>query len=442
MPLSNVFAISIALNTVRAGAEVLGIPLIAATGITTEITAGELRAVTSTDDLEDLGFENTDPVWLAFESMVGQDEVSNGASPTTVYIGSRAAPVAQVATYSIPASPGDGNYVATINGVACTFAASGSSQAQVAAGLLAAVNASSQAAYVTATGGVTTVVVTSDAAGRPFSATATSPSSSMTLAATTANVGFYDDLDDFADYARANSLTRPYGITETSRLDAAIIEGARWAEANDNAFLPQSDDSGIPVAATTTDIASQLEDLERARTCLAYKSNDTHYLAEAVAGKLLPKEVGTYNPAWQVVAVTADILTHTQAAGIEGKNANYCEAVGGDTVYFFGRTSSGTFLDLIIARDDLDLSINNDLADLLKSEDIVPLDEPERLGACIEATIRSKAYVIPSTVVVTVPSYAEIPAGDRSNRNVPDITFTAVVRQGINTATVTGSLTL
>ena len=112
------------------------------------------------------------------------------------------------------------------------------------------------------------------------------------------------------------------------------------------------------------------------------------------------------------------------------------------TVYFFGRTSSGTFIDLIVARDDLDLAINNSLADLLKSEDIVPLDEPERLGANIEATIRSKAYVVPGTVVVDVPSYAEIPLNDRSNRNVPSITFSSVVRQGINTATVTGSLTL
>ena len=99
-------------------------------------------------------------------------------------------------------------------------------------------------------------------------------------------------------------------------------------------------------------------------------------------------------------------------------------------------------IDLIVARDDLDLAINNSLADLLKSEDIVPLDEPERLGANIEATIRSKAYVVPGTVVVDVPSYAEIPLNDRSNRNVPSITFSAVVRQGINTATVTGSLTL
>lgn len=442
MPLSNLFAITIALNTVRAGAETLGIPVIAATGITTEIPEGEVRAVTSTDDLEDLGFTNTDPVWLAFEAMTGQDEVSNGASPSSVYIGSRADPVAQVATYSIPASPADGNYTATINGVACTFAASSNTQAQVAAGLLAAVNASTQAAFVTATGGVTTVIVTSDQAGRPFSATATSPSSSMTLAATTANIGLYDDLDDFADYVRTNRLTPIYGITEPSRLDAAIIEGARWAETNDNLFLAQSDDSGIPVGATTTDIASQLQDLERARTSLLYKSNDTHYAAEAVAGKLLPKTPGTYNPAWQVVAIPDDVLTSTQHTAIANKDANLMEEIGGDTVYFYGRTSSGTFFDLIVDRDDLELSIVTNLYNLLKSEDIVPEDEPERLGANIEATIRSKAYVIPGEVEVITPSFADIPDADVSNRNVPDITFRARVRQGVNTAEITGSLTL
>lgn len=442
MPLSNLFAITIALNTVRAGAETLGIPLIAATGITTEIPAGEVRAVTSTDDLEDLGFTNTDPVWLAFEAMTGQDEVSNGASPSSVYIGSRATPVAQIATYSIPASPADGNYTATINGVACTFAASSNTQAQVAAGLLAAVNASSQAPFVTATGGVTTVVVTSDQAGRPFSATATSPSSSMTLAATTANVGLYDDLDDFADYVRTNRLTPIYGITETSRLDAAIIEGARWAETNNNLFMPQSDDSGIPVAATTTDIASQLQDLERARTSLLYKSNDTHYGAEAVAGKLLPKTAGTYNPAWQVVAIPDDVITVSQHNAIRDKDANLMEEIGGDTVYFYGRTSGGTYLDLIVSRDDLELSIRNNLASLYKSEDIVPQDEPERTGANILATINSKAYVIPGTGVVDFPTYDEIPEEDRSNRNTPAITFSARVRQGNNTVTITGELTL
>lgn len=442
MPLANVFAIAISLNTVRGGSASLGIPLIAATGITDEIPEGEVRAVTSTDDLEDLGFANTDPVWLAFESMVGQGDVSNGASPASVYIGSRATPVAQISTFAIPASPADGDYIARVNGVAATFAASSSTQGQVAAGLLAAINGTSQAAFVTASGGVTTVIVTSDAAGRPFAVAAESPGDSMTVSTGTANVGFYDDLDDFADYVRTASLARIYGVTEVSRLDPAIIEGARWVAANTNAFLPQSDDSGIVVAATTTDIASQLRDLGAARTCLSYKSNDTHYLAEAIAGKLLPKVPGTWNPAWQVLAVPADILTVTQCNTLAAKRANYVEQVGNDSVYYFGRTSSGTFLDLIVARDDLELSISNALADLLKSEDIVPLDEPERLGACIEAVIRGKAYVVPGTVSVSVPTYAEIPINDRSNRHVPGITFSAVVRQGVNTVTVTGELTL
>lgn len=443
MPISNVFSIAIALNTLRSGSPGLGIPLIAATGITAEIPAGEVRAVTSTDDLEDLGFENTDAVWLAFESMVGQDDVQNGASPDRVYVGSRETPVAQVATFSVPASPTDGTYSCVINGVACSFAASSDTQGDVAAGLLAAVNAEAQVnAYVTASGGVTTVVVTSDVAGRPFSASAVSPSDSMTVAATTENVGLYDDLDAFASYLRTNSLSPLYGITELSRTDAAGIEGARWADANNNAFHFQSDDSGIPVEATTTDIFSQLRALQRARTTGLYKSNDTHYAAEAHFGKCLPKEPGTYNPAWQTLAVTADVLTVTQVNGIKSKRGNWIEDIGGDSTYFEGRTFSNTFIDLIIDRDDLDLAIQSDLANLLKSEDIVPMDEPERLGACIEATIRGKAYVIPSSVVVSVPSYAEIPDADKSNRNVPGITFSAIVRQGINTAEIDGVLTL
>jgi hypothetical protein len=442
MPLSNVFHINIALNTVRQGAATLGIMVIAATGIDTEIPEGEVRAVTSTDDLEDLGFTNTDPVWLAFEASIGQDDVLNGSSPSSVYIGSRADPVAQVETLSIPASPGNGDYVATINGVSATFTASSSTQTQVRDGLLAAINGTSQAPFVTATSGSGTVIITSDQAGRPFSISISSPSSSMTVAHTTPNTGFYDDLDDFADYVRTNRLTPIYGVTETSRLDAALIEGARWCETNNNAFLPQSDDSGIPVAATTTDIASQLQDLERARTSLLYKSSDAHYGAEAVAGKLLSKTPGTYNPAWQVVAIPDDVITSTQHTAIKDKDANLMEEIGGDTVYFYGRTSGGTYLDLIVSRDDLELSIRNNLASLYKSEDIVPQDEPEITAANIAATIASKAYVIPGTGVVEHPTYDEIPEEDRSNRNTPGITFSARVRQGNNTVTVTGELTL
>jgi hypothetical protein len=96
---------------------------------------------------------------------------------------------AQVDNVAVPGSPGASTtYTITINGVSSSFTSSSSTQAQVVAGLVAAVNAQSGLG-VTASNHAsanTSVDLTANTAGVPFT---TSVSSGLTLTHTTANIG-------------------------------------------------------------------------------------------------------------------------------------------------------------------------------------------------------------------------------------------------------------
>lgn len=101
-------------------------------------------------------------------------------------------PVAQTQLLVTPAAPNNTTlYRVIINGVNIDYTTDGTAtQAELRDNMLAAINASSQAPYVTATTATNDILVTSDTAGLPFTISiAAGPANPLTLGAATANTG-------------------------------------------------------------------------------------------------------------------------------------------------------------------------------------------------------------------------------------------------------------
>lgn len=110
----------------------------------------------------------------------------------------------------------------TINGLAIPFTSDATpTVAEITAGLTAAINASAQAANVTAVDGTTNVVITSDAAGTAFTIAV---SANLTNVATTANVAAANDgTDVVASNSRVNAVYLYNGTTLLDQVSGSSI---------------------------------------------------------------------------------------------------------------------------------------------------------------------------------------------------------------------------
>jgi len=81
--------------------------------------------------------------------------------------------------------------------------------------------------------------------------------------------------------------------------------------------------------------------LQRANTMMLYKSNSSHRLDAAIAGKMLPTIPGDENWAWQTVAgIPADTITLAQQNALEAKRCGWVEDLGLGPTHFLGMTSA------------------------------------------------------------------------------------------------------
>lgn len=141
------------------------------------------RLYSSLAAMADDGFLTTDQIYIEAEGMFAQRP-----RPSTIMIGRRLSAVAQSYKIVVPASPDNSTaYGVRVNGVLATYTTDGSAtQAELQAGILAAINALAGATLFTATTSSNDVVVTSDQAGIGFTLTLEAgPSTPFTLAAQT-----------------------------------------------------------------------------------------------------------------------------------------------------------------------------------------------------------------------------------------------------------------
>lgn len=393
-----------------------------------------IREYTDPADMLSDGFLVSDP-----EYKYAQAVSSQAVKPEKFKIGKHTAPIAQISTISVGSVVNTTLYTATLNGVACSYTSDGSATgAEIQAGLIAAINASTQAPYLTATAGSgTDVVVTSDVAGLGFTLALTA---NLTSVATVANHSITSDIaalqavdDDW------------YGLALASKTDADIKQVAGYIETQKKIFAASSSTAGI-ITTGTTDIAYLLKALNYSRTFLLFSEDTTVGPEAAWLGRILPTDVGqaTWKFKTLVGVVSSSTLTNTQIANAQGKNCNVYVTVGGVDITTEGVCADGEYIDIVRGDDALGMTMEENVYQKLIDNDVVPYTNKgiaiAQLG--IDETLQEfvdNGFLAPDPKPTsTVPDSNDVSSGDRTARELNGVTFDARHSGAIHKVTIAG----
>lgn len=335
-----------------------------------------------------------------------------------------------IVTYT-PTVANSASYTVTLNGTLFSFVSdTDATDAEIVTGLIAAINAGSEP--VTASG-TTTLILTADVSGVPFSVKASTnlvPVYSTTETLTEALDEVQLESNDF------------YGVVSYSHVKADVLEVSAWVEANYKIFGSSSSDANIinqTLDADTTSVAKALNALGYNRTYLLYSAEAAKYPEAAWMGGEFSREAGSAT--WkfkQLVGISVDNLTTSQQSNAKSKKCNTYVPRAGVNMTQEGWMVSGEFIDIIRDTDyfksRLQTVIYSRLINLPK------IKYTDKDIAIIEAEIRSETLrAVDSGIladdpapVIFVPKAVDVAANDRANRVLPDITVTARIAGAIH----------
>lgn len=267
----------------------------------------------------------------------------------------------------------------------------------------------------------------------------------MTVAVTAAGT------EDHSDALDAIKLVSNdwYGIVDVSHAEADVLDVAAWAETQTKMYGTSSSDAGI-LAATTTDIAAQLEALGYARTHCWYSATaDTAFPEAAVFGIFVTQDPGSYTVAFKTLAgIVADDLTDTQITNALGKECNIYHAVGGVDITQEGTVAEGEYIDVIVFIDWVKARMTENIFSQLVNLPKIPFTdagiaivEGEVKGQ-IERGIDAGGFTDDPAPTVTVPAAADVTPTDKANRLLKDIKFTATLAGAVHAIEVNGFVSL
>lgn len=290
--------------------------------------------------------------------------------------------------------------------------------------------------------------VTADSAGAFFSLAYNH--ADISLALTHVDPGIEDDLD--ALLLLDNDWYALGLLGPTASTDIAIA-AATWIEANDRLYFGDTS-NGLCASAVVggggNDIADRLHSLSFKRSCVVFHPDQHSMPALRLAGRYLPKEPGSTIAKFRDLAgVVAKSFTATERVNLRAKCANWVEKTAGITMFYDGRVSKGGgsgWLDVTRDLDFLQDRLQTRVFGALASADRITYDdegfgviEAEMLAGLAESERRK---IIASGYVVTMPLLADIADGDKANRHLPDVKWSAVLRGAVQSVAIDGTISL
>lgn len=357
-------------------------------------------------------FASTSNEYIAAERFFGQEESIN-----KIAIGRQDS---TIVTYT-PTVVNSATYSVTLNGVLFSYISdSSATAAEIVTGLSAAINGGSEP--VTASG-TTTLILTADVGGVPFSVKETTnlvPVYSTTETITDALTAVQAESNDF------------YGIVLHSQTKANQLLGAAWAQANDKLFGTSSTDTNIinqTEASDTTSIATALKANSYGRTFLFYSAEAAKYPEAGLFGSQLALPAG--QATWNfktIVGVASDNLTTAQRANAMAKFCNIYVPRNGVNSTEEGRTSTaGGYIDTVRNLDQFKSDIQVDLFSLLVNNDKLAYEDADiavvegALRARAQKAVDAKILASDPAPIIIVPKAADVSVNDRAIRLLPDI---------------------
>lgn len=165
---------------------------------------------------------------------------------------------------------------------------------------------------------------------------------------------------------------RWYGLFIPSADNDDHMDVAAFIEASGNKHIygVNTQEGGVIVAATTTDIAYLLKQANFLRTVVQYSSTSA-YAVCSLLGRILTTNYAGVNTTITLKfknepGITGETLSTSQANAAEGKNANiFVDYENDTTIVEQGVMADGTFVDVVTGTDWLSLDIQRSLFNVL-----------------------------------------------------------------------------
>lgn len=215
--------------------------------------------------------------------------------------------------------------------------------------------------------------------------------------------------------------------------EATVVALAAYLESKYKMLVVSSQDAGILVAATGTDLGSVLQDAAYNHVITLYSdSADTNFNEGGIVGAMAALEAGTSTLEDKtLVGVTAESFSSTEIASLESKNVGYYSTIAGVNSYFNSKVASGQFFDTIVFSDWLRARISESVYGLLKRasdkgskirmDDVGFAQVRQAIFQPINTAIANGAISTEVQPIVRIPTREEIAENDRANRILPNV---------------------
>ncbi len=322
-------------------------------------------------------------------------------------------------------------------------------EAEIIAGLAAAVEASPLSAAVAATSADTNTSC-QIVEGTPGTLSYYSDwTPNLKFADVTTDPGITADLDAIKQFDDDF-----YGLAIDHNCNAIGKKAADWAETQDAkmCFLNVSD-SDCYDSLVSTDLCSVLKALSYARTMVGFDFNDTEgYSGVALAAERFPHDPGSPGAGgtWHAKTLTGvsfDRLSTTQKANLRAKNYVVYITTANVSHTLDGKVAGGEFGDKIRGLDWFRIRTEEAIFSAIKSNDKIPFTDRgiSIIKSCVDGMgqlAEANELFVPGSFTSSVPKRSETQTNDRKARKLVGVKFSAELAGAIHLVDpINGSVT-
>lgn len=244
-----------------------------------------------------------------------------------------------------------------------------------------------------------------------------------------------------------------YALACIDRNQSDVLSVAAWIESQMKIFGTSSADPNIINEAPGIDTSSVAYFLNLngyVRTFLIYHQDANNDYPEcAWFGNCLPLTPGSETWMFKTLnTIPYSVLSSTQENNAFGKECNTYEYIGGVGITQMGTMAQGEYIDIIRGVDWLTSTIQSNVYSILVNNPKVPYTDTGITA--VEAEIRSALNQgITNNFIASEPPYqiivplaSSVPAIDKANRILRNVTFNATLAGAIQAINITGTVSV
>ena len=251
-----------------------------------------------------------------------------------------------------------------------------------------------------------------------------------------------DPVTELTDALNTLVLTKNdwFFLLSNTQTDAEITQLATWAAANDKLYFASTANKTLGTTLNNDNVA------------LMVHTAPATYPASAWVGACAPKPVGSFTWTFKTLNNIDPVTTYTDTdiQNIHNANASTYIKEGGVNITSHGVTTSGEYIDVIQSQYFLQSLMTANIFDLLVSEDKIPFTTKgiAQVASKVEETLR-EAYeqgIIADDkdgnpiYSVIVPDIDDISDTDKSNRRLPNVSWTCTIAGAVEDVDVNGTM--